>query len=102
MGQNDQIIGDKDEQKHQSSVHKVPAIMELREFIDDKRDKKTDHDSMNLLVMRLKSLIESTIETQKDLQKKLAVLSHINSEQKEEENMVDVDIAFGDESYTID
>ena len=102
------IDGDKDEQKHQIPASKSPRprpqIMAKFEQIlnDSKKDKNSDHDSMNLLVQRLKSLINATISTQKDLEDKLRVLSLINNEQKQEENMIDVDIAFGDESYTID
>merc|ERR1712228_948295 len=100
---NDDIDGDKDEQKHQIPASKAPQIMEkFKQILNTKKDKNSDHDSMNLLVQRLKSLINATIETQKDLQEKLRVLSLINNEQKQEENMIDVDIAFGDESYTID
>ena len=87
---------------------------------------------MQLLVMRLKSLIENTIETQKSLESKLKVLSMIDNGIKKTENDenhkniniinddekksntnstvdvddadtdIDIDIVFGDESYTID
>eukprot|EP01084_Bolivina_argentea_P117571 208775_1 len=64
------------------------------------------NDSMQLLVMRLKSLIESTIQTQKDLQTKLEVLRIIDNgftltHDEETHKKIDIDAAFGDESYTI-
>ncbi len=57
---------------------------------------------MQLLVQRLKLLIENTIETEKDLQNKLTVVSRINNNNKpNNDDNIDVDIAFGDETYTI-
>eukprot|EP01083_Nonionella_stella_P237294 832564_1 len=71
----------------------------------DKDDKKQNdqNDSMQLLVMRLKSLIFSTIQTQKELQNKLKVVNKITAKNgHNHNNNIDIDIAFGDETYTID
>ena len=57
--------------------NKVKPISNGQSSNDTKEDKKND--SMQLLVMRLKSLIENTIETQKSLQSKLKVLSMIDN-----------------------
>lgn len=124
-----------DEHKHQSKLNLYPSfshsapndLMSINRN-ESKDDKKND--SMQLLVLRLKSLIENTIQTQKSLQSKLKVLSLIdngltktdqnhkksNSNHKDDEKKnnsdsdnvsdenenIDIDVAFGDESYTID
>ncbi len=63
------------------------------------------NDSMQLLVMRLKSLINTTISTQKELENKLKIINKISSKSKcnndNQNNNIDIDIAFGDEGYVI-
>merc|ERR1711937_1124501 len=88
-------------QKSKSISEKFEQI--LRSKKQNQNNNKDDVSSMNLLVQRLKSLIHATIETQKDLENKLNLLSMINHHDEHKDNAsLDVDIAFGDESYTLD
>mmetsp|Transcript_34021 Transcript_34021/g.54527 ORF Transcript_34021/g.54527 Transcript_34021/m.54527 type:complete len:1001 (-) Transcript_34021:182-3184(-) len=71
-----------------SSLHSSKSLSERLKLISNHSalhaQQQHDHDinkndSMQLLVMRLKSLIESTIETQKSLESKLQALSFIDN-----------------------
>ena len=88
-----------------SREEKLLALKQSLSMDNDKQDDKKS-DSMQLLVMRLKSLIENTIDTQQELEMKLKVLSLIdialiNDDAKSNDVDLDVDLAFADEGYTI-